>query len=183
MKHPSHENANFAPSTKCQKSIEDSSKKLNLQPFNKISVSVGNDTPSARTTFFAIADTLALQNRALVGGLQRSTGSRPLPAYTPGSCQARACNLSSSSLRVVKLDQLDTGTCQVRAWNSSSSNQSIVRFDPDTCQVRGWRLSSSSLELVTFAPGACYVRAWNLSSWSLEVVKFELASWQVRAWN
>ena len=79
-----------------------------------------------------------------------------------------AASLSSSS-QVGHREpvKFEPGTCQVRAWNLSSSSLKLVKFEPGTCQVRAWNLSSSSMDFVTFQPGVCQVQAWNLSGSSL----------------
>ena len=135
LRHLAYENANSAPTSKCSKSIGDSSKKLDLQPFSKINVSVGDDTPSARTICLQWSAPWRCKVEPSLGDCSGPRGSRPVPVYTPRSCQARACNLSSSSLEGVKLDQLEPGTCQVRAWNLSRSRLGPVTLEPGTCQV------------------------------------------------
>ena len=139
---------NSAPTTKCQQSIKDSSKKLDLQSFNKINVSVCNDAPSARTTF-----------------LQWPTPWRCKIERSFGDCSSpRGAGLYQlTRLEVVKLEP---ATCQARACKLSSSTSStlgLVRFEPGTRQVRASQLSGSTLRLVKFEAGACRVRAWNLS--------------------
>ena len=134
LQHPPSENANFALVSKSSKSIEDSSKKLDFIPFDKIVVSVGDDTPSARMTFLHFATPRRYKIRTLAREFL---------------CSAPCCNTFTIKPR----------SWHVRAWNLSSWSFELVKFKPAICQVRTWNLSGSSLQLVKFEPGPCQVRA------------------------
>ena len=134
LQHPPSENANFALASKSSKSIEDSYKKLDFLPFDKIVVSVGDDTPSARMTFLHFATPRRYKIRTRARGFLCSA-----PCYNTFTIKPRSWH--------------------VRAWNLSSWSFELVKFKPAICQVRTWNLSGSSLQLVKFEPGPCQVRA------------------------
>ena len=114
-----------------QKSIEDSSKKLEFPSCNKIVISVVDDIPTARMAFLQLSTLWRCEIRTLAREIQ---------------CSARHCSPSRFKSR----------SCHVRAWNLSSWSLELVTFKPGSCQVQAWNLSSSSLGLVRLEP-----RTWR----------------------
>ena len=55
------------------------------------------------------------------------------------------------------------GTCHARAWNLSRSILELIKLKPRTCQVRAWSLTSLSL-VVAFARVVLQVRCFRKSS-------------------
>ena len=120
------------PQNRQNKSIGDSSKKLDLRPFDKIVVSVGNDTPSARTTFLQLSAPRTAK-------IKRSFGD-----YS-GLREACHCRFARLIWGLAPMQLQPLGTTQL-----SSSSLEVVTFEPGICQARAWNLSSSRLEPVKF---------------------------------
>ena len=166
LQHPPSENANFALASKSSKSIEDSSKMLDFTSFNKIVISVVDDTPSARMTFLQLSTPRRCKIRTLAREISCSARHCSPSRFKSRSCHDRAWDLSSWSLELVTFKP---GSCQVQAWNLSSSSLGLVRFEPRTWRSRTREsassrrslaekptgiLSSSSRKLVTRTPHA-----------------------------